>query len=844
MKGEVRRDRLLTRLSAAMDEPWSLTLVGAPAGAGKTRLLAQWSRELREHADVEVVWVAMERGDGVDTLIAGLERIPDPALQRGFARVPRGHGAATMRGLARALDAARRRIVIIVDDVHHLQDDESAHLMSVFVQTVPGDVHVVLSGRGTRMIPLARRRLSGIALELDGAALAFRPDEIQAFFALRDLHLNPSEIAALLTRTAGWAAALQLMMLNAPGGGPVGAYPLRGDDPDVVDYFVEEVFGDLSDELRGFLETTAVPESFTTALATVLCGSARAGALIERLLRLNVLAGPDGADPPRYHYHPLLRAFLLGRLRARGSSEPARLEGIASAWFDGQGEALPALVHAVRSGEEFCVSAILRRSGMQLVLDGHPDEVVAATGELTAQRRAEPGVRMLIAAAELTRGNASAAVAALSSTPETDESDVHRAWRRGLALHTALRRGGIEDALAAVGSELRTPTGEERIDAYATLQLAMAQLFTGRLEQSEVSARRAADLARAIGAVSAELQAETALLTAALFRGRLREVMDASAALDERWHELGAPDNAFVEVARVWRSWVPYEAMNLLDASPALLPSARVLDAGGETAIARGLHGLQALLAADTVDDARASAMALFDFLAPREDLPLPVHWYAMMAPFVVHAFHRLNEPTIRDRFIDDVEAALGETGDVLVLRALAAMHDRRPGVARGALVPVLEGAARCLLPASMIDAWLVESHLDVEDAEPDRAQFALATALALAEPEDHVRRVAEAGTVVTQLLAARATPGSRTRFADRVRERFTAAGVLAEEELTHRERIVLAALCRNATLREIAAQEYISPNTVKTHVRNIYRKLGVSDREGVTAAAHALGIG
>ncbi|WP_240745346.1 helix-turn-helix domain-containing protein, partial [Microbacterium sp. K35] len=104
--------------------------------------------------------------------------------------------------------------------------------------------------------------------------------------------------------------------------------------------------------------------------------------------------------------------------------------------------------------------------------------------------------------------------------------------------------------------------------------------------------------------------------------------------------------------------------------------------------------------------------------------------------------------------------------------------------------------------------------------------------------------RVAEAGTVVTQLLAARATPGSRTRFADRVRERFTAAGVLAEEELTHRERIVLAALCRNATLREIAAQEYISPNTVKTHVRNIYRKLGVSDREGVTAAAHALGIG
>ncbi|MDX2398385.1 LuxR C-terminal-related transcriptional regulator [Microbacterium algeriense] len=76
------------------------------------------------------------------------------------------------------------------------------------------------------------------------------------------------------------------------------------------------------------------------------------------------------------------------------------------------------------------------------------------------------------------------------------------------------------------------------------------------------------------------------------------------------------------------------------------------------------------------------------------------------------------------------------------------------------------------------------------------------------------------------------------------MRERLATAGVLVEEELTERERVVLAALTRRATLRQIAQQEFISPNTVKTHVRNIYRKLGVSDREAVTAAAHALGIG
>ncbi len=365
----------------------------------------------------------------------------------------------------------------------------------------------------------------------------------------------------------------------------------------------------------------------------------------------------------------------------------------------------------------------------------------------------------------------------------------------------------------------------------------------GRLDQAEATARRAGDLARAIGARAAELQAQAVLATSVLFRGRLRDAIEAGAALERRWHEFDEPYSPFFEVTRVWRFWGSYEGMQILEVAETLESSAQVIAAGGETAIARGLQGMRALLGAEQGGDPHNAAVRLLDTLTPRDDLPLPPHWYAMMGPFAVHAFDRLGEPTLRDRFLADIEEALGDTGDVLVLRAIAAVHDRRDGIARGALAPVLEGAVPCLLPASMIDAWLVEAELDVHDGEPDRAQLALATALALAEPEDHVRRVAEAGPIVSRLLAARATAGARTHFADRVRERLSAAGVLVEEELTERERIVLRALSRNATLRQIAQQEYISPNTVKTHVRNIYRKLGVSDRDGVTAAAQALGL-
>ncbi|WP_312673017.1 LuxR C-terminal-related transcriptional regulator [Microbacterium sp.] len=841
MKGEVRRERLLSRLTAAMDGPWTLTLVSAPAGSGKTRLLSQWAQGLRADPDIDLVWVSLERGEAdLPLLRAALGRIDDPDLQEALAAVPSVRSAATARTLARALREAKKRIVLVVDDVHRVEDEHTAQLISTFVQSVPGTVHVVLAGRGTRAIPLARRRIAGVALELDARALAFTPVEVRAFFGARGLRLSQGEVSTVLARTEGWATGLQLMMLDAAGAQSVLGQSLRGDAPEVADYFVEEVLGDLDGELRSFLEATAVVERFTAELAAVLSGAGSVTALIDRLLRLNVLAGPDAADPVRYHYPPLLREFLLSRLREGGADREELLHRRAADWF-AQQQPLLALQHALRGGETACTAGVLRRCGMQLVLDGRADAVRTAMAELPAALRSVPTVRMLIAAAELSCGDPSAAV--IVPSVDTGESAADRRWRLGIELHTALRRGGIAETLDSAGAELRDLSGEEQLDAYALLEAATAELYVGRLDQAEGTARRAGDLARAIGARAAELQAEAVLATSVLFRGRLRDAIEAGAALERRWHEFDEPDNPFFEVTRVWRFWGPYEGMQILEEAETLESAARVIAGGGETAIARGLQGMRALLGAEQGADPREAAVSLLDTLTPREDLPLPPHWYAMMAPFAVHAFDRLGEPTLRDRFIADMEDALGDTGDVLVLRAIAAVHDRRDGIARGALAPVLEGAIPCLLPASMIDAWLVEAELDVHDGEPDRAQFALATALALAEPEDHVRRVAEAGAIVSRLLAARATAGARTHFADRVRERLSAAGVLVEEELTQRERIVLSALSRNATLRQIAQQEYISPNTVKTHVRNIYRKLGVSDRDGVTAAAQALGL-
>ncbi|AZH78203.1 hypothetical protein CSX12_06870 [Microbacterium sp. Y-01] len=842
---DVRRPALLSRLSAALNQPWTLTLVSAPAGAGKTRLLCQWAHEVGDDPVTDVVWLALPRG-AVDLgeLRSAIARVADRRLTTALERVSGAATADAARALARALSATDRRVVVIIDDVHHAESTQLGLLLSAFVQAVPGNAHVVLSGRGTGAVPVARRRITGVALELGVRDLAFAADEIRSFFRARDIRVSQGEISAILRRTEGWATGLQLMVVPAIDESHLTPLPLRGDAQAVADYFLEEVLADLDEELREFLLVTSVPEVFTLELAQALSKCTPTTMPIDRLVRLSVVAAQPGDEAVEYHYHPVLREFLLARLRARGRSTVEALEAIAAEWFAGRQDHPAALRHAILSGDPECIEVILRRCGMHLILTGHAAAVLEAITHVSPRLRADPAVRMLLAAAELDLGDASAAAAALPSLAGAGESVAARRWRTGIDLHTALRRGGLLEALDRGEPDLDEPIGEAPLDTYAHLQAAMGELYVGRLDRADEFARLASDQARTTGMAAAELQAGAILNTSALFRGRLRDVVDSATRLDDRWQALGRPESPFYEVTRVWRYWVPYEAMREDDAECALIAAAAVIDNGSEPAIARGLRGMLSLVRAERTDGPHDVALELLDTLAPRDDAPLPVHWYAMMGSFAVHAFHRLEEPTLRDCFLEAMTRGLGAAGDAGVMRAMAALHDRRHGLAREELATVLEGAAPCLLPASLIDAWLVEAALDVHAGEPDRAQLSLATALALAEPEGHARRVALADPVIGRLLAARATPGSRTRFADEVRERLATAGVLVEEELTERERVVLAALTRRATLRQIAQQEFISPNTVKTHVRNIYRKLGVSDREAVTAAAHALGIG
>lgn len=827
-------------MRAVFDQQAGMTLITASAGAGKTHLLSQWSRLISAIDDTDVVSISL--GCGLEFLASirvALELIDDDRLTASLSSVPPGWGVSSARALARVMDATDRRIVIILGDFHLLETRESADVLTAFIDALPRRVNVVLAGRGSRVIPLARRRITGVALELGDRDLAFTAGEARALFGSRGDHLSEKQIDRILQRTRGWAAGLVLMMhIAADSHRKLGVH-LRGDEPVVVNYLLEEVVGGLDDELLEFLLATSIPETFTLDLAALLFSEAPTLESVQALIRLNILTEADAYDPIRYQLHPVLRDFLLTRLKDRDPGRVRSLERVAAEWFAEEQDYVPAIRHAVATGDPDFVWGILSRCGVQLILMGHTDDVSRVLGQLPRSSRKDAAVQMLIATADVMRGHAGAAAVALT-TPDDVASVITNQWRTGLGLHVANQRGGIDEVLSRTTVE---SMGQSQLDIYVSLQAARGELHLGHLDRADRYALRVLDRARIERASVAELQATIVRNASALFRGRVRAAAAGGERFERRWQDLDEPRGAFTALNLAWWYWARYE---LMQERPGQLR--RLVHAAAEISsaptIVRGIRGLVALTRVGDSEgtDSHDAAVSLLELLSPREDMPVPVHWHAMIAPFVVRALGRLGEPHLRDEFIGATDRVLDGTSEMHLLRATAAMQDQRHGEASDVLALAFEGAGPWLLHASSIDAWLVAADLHVQQGQLEQAQIALDTALRIAEPEGLVRRFADAGPAIAQLLASRSVVDAPSAFASRVQGRLLSA-IGQEDHLTPRERVVLAALSRNATLREIARQEFVSHNTVKTHTRNIYRKLGVSDRRSAAAAARDLGL-
>lgn len=810
---------------AARDVPGKI-LISAAAGTGKTVLVASWLA--RETTARETAWLALGPADN-----------DAEELRRRVVR------------LWERLSSAGRPTVLVLDDAHEVRDDAALGVLASLVDSAPAHSTVVVAGRRTPDLPFSRYALDGTLTWIGWAELALGRPEAAAIVAEYGHSLGESDLDALLELTRGWAAPLRLAAIRLSNHtDPSGAiadlvrYPQR-----ISEYVVAETLDALPAYLLRFIEATSIVEFFDADLAEQLDEASVDRVASDReKFGVPVVRCSSDAAGVRYGWHPLIRAHACAAVRGRDPQRVARLHRTAARWFLEARDPLAALEHLVALGDEAAIENFALLHGPTVVFDGRTEGLWNLLGARYADL---PAVRYLRALAAVEQNYPDAARAFLgtpSSAPAPRGVSAATVFAAALSVEIAVIGGSSmpKDALAAF--EECGPTGSADLDCYVALQHSVARMFLGDPASSERLLREALTLG--------DVGAHPRLILRTLARlSILSGVIGDLATMSQRAghaleyavaHGLTDRIDAFQCAAAVCMdTYVRCE--QLPDDSPVhalALTAPRRTRPDGTSAPVSGGHAevAFALLQArrtvrPTTEEADAVSRALIGLLSrgPQAGLSNTLVTPAMA---VVLDAGRTNTAA---QVIEKAADAFGEIPDVVVARAMVELHVGRTGAAGELLATVRD---RPLHPALAVRAWLLDAVVANREHRSDDASVALSRALELAEPARIVMPFLDCAADAAELLAALPPGGEHTHeFVVHVKAKLLDANAGRNPGLTRTEKVVLGELATGRQLREIARELHVSLNTVRTHTRNLYRKLDVASRTEAVETATRRGL-
>jgi LuxR family maltose regulon positive regulatory protein len=386
------RPRLLAALEAAATR--RLTLVVAPVGYGKSRLLAKWCRSTA--ATHPTAWLTLDAHDNdpqsfCPYLIHALrEAYPDrfdrslAALHRAADQLPQ----SLLPTLLNELWGSGPDTWLVLDDVHVITSPSCLASFRFFVEQLPTGCHLLLASRTDPPIGLARLRVRRQLRELRTPDLRFTPDEARAFLTdTLKLDLSPDSVAQLEARTEGWAAGLYLAALSLRDHPDPQRFVARfaGQHRHLVDYFGGEVLDHLPEADRSFLVQTAILDQLSGPLCDALLDTTDAAQRLRSLAQQNLFVFPVDDTWQWYRYHPLFRDLLLAELRRRFPDHLADLHHRAAAWYAAAGEAAAAMHHALAADDERLVGDLFLAEAVPLTHQGRLATVTTWLAALPAR---------------------------------------------------------------------------------------------------------------------------------------------------------------------------------------------------------------------------------------------------------------------------------------------------------------------------------------------------------------------------------------------------------------------------------------------------------------------------
>ena len=871
----VERPRLATHLARATTA--ALTLVSAPAGFGKTTLIADLAT--RAKASARVGWLSLDRGDDDPVtfwtyVIEAIERAA-PGVGSGARGILVGGPAsvdAALTTLLNALAADSDPLVLVLDDLHAVESPAVHEGLSYVVDHLPPSAHIVIGTRADPPMPLARLRSRGALLEIRATDLRFTEEEAASYLGAMGLSLSSEDVATLESRTEGWVAALQLAALSLQGRPDPTTFieAFAGDDRYIVDYLVEEVLRRQPVELRDFLLQTSILGRFTGSLADAVTGRGGGQSTIDDLDRANLFVVALDDRRQWYRYHHLFAGVLQAHLAAEHAADIPELHRRASAWFEGQGERGEAIDHALRAGDTERAADLVERSMTEMrrlrreaslarwigaiprdVVERRPVLAVGYAGAVLSLNQWDRVEELLDGAERQLTANADVVVvdaAELQRLPAMIEL-----YRGALAKMRGDLTANIAHArrvLELVGDE--DPLGR----GGAETMLGLAYWEQGDLEAGYAWYARGMASLEAAGFTTDVVGAGIIGADIRVAEGRLR---DAARVYEENLRIAtrvqpplrGATDMHTGLAAIAYEQDRFPDALAHLEAGRRLGPElafprdpcrsrivrARLLGAGGDLEAALPLMDeAERLFLAEFSPDVRPVAAIRARMLIAHGRVTEARRWAdrAGVAPGDELTYLREYEHTTLARLLV-AEAADGDTAALAIaLRLLDRLLAQVPSGTRD---------------GSRLEILLVQALAREAAGDRHGTLRALDAAVAIAAPEGYVRVFLDDGPAMVRLLKAAARRSGAPAYLDElVRrasatvERPTTQGGLIEP-LSDRELEVLRLLRSELAGPDIANELVVSLNTLRTHTKNIYAKLDVSSRRAAVRRAEELGL-
>jgi LuxR family maltose regulon positive regulatory protein len=875
----VPRPRLSERLSLGAKS--RLTLISAPAGFGKTTLLAEWLAEASTE-NRAVAWVSLEESDSQAALfwtylITALQRAAPGA----------GAGALVILESARSpietvlttvlneLSTMPGEIDLVLDDYHLVDGPGIQAGMAFLLDHLPLHVHLVISTRADPALPLARLRMRRELVEVRAADLRFTLAEVAAYLnEVIGLDLATDDVAALEGRTEGWIAALQLAALSMQGRSDVAGFiaSFAGDDRYIVDYLAEEVLGRQPEAVRGFLVQTSILDRLSGPLCDAVTGQHDSKARLALLDHANLFLVQLDDSRRWYRYHHLFADVLQAHLLEERPGEVADLHRRASQWYWQSAEPSPAVRHALAAGDtehaadlvELAIPALLRSRHEATVrgwLDVIPDELVRVRpvlavgfiGALVAGGEFESvGGRLRDVERCLENPSANIVVAEeeeLARLPGAIET-----YRAALALAGGDAAATIRHARRAVE---RAADGDHLTLASASALSGLALWGSGDLEGAHRAYSVCVEGLQRAGHISDVLGCSIALADIRITQGRLQEALRTYERALQLAPERGGAVLRGTADMYVGLSQIACERDDLQAASQHLL---RAHELGGHCGLPQNAYRWRVAMA--RVREAEGNPAGALALLEEAERVyvgdfspnvrPVPAV-KARMLLAEGHLGEALGWAREHGLSAADDLSYLREFEHITLSRVLLAQsqaeyseplsHEVAQLLERLAQAAGTGGRTGNLIEILVLQALMHQAHGDASGA-----LLPLESALTLAEPEGYVRVFTGEGPVMASLLGGVAKQRPTWTYAHQLRHaavgavQATPAQGLAQP-LSEREMEVLRLLGTDLNGPDIARHLTVSLATIRTHTKNIYTKLGVNDRRAAVRRAAELNL-